>query len=178
MKNPMNKFKAIGKKAAQVGHGWNATLPLMIALCALCTGCLQVPKTVIEVPTARGVVRLIAPKDADIQGLYVDFSKGVLGVESYRARMNPDVITQAGASQTAQMKETFTLLRDMGLIAGNGFTGRAPGEGLPEAQPEPRATQSDRSPEPRVIFIQVPAVTNAVATNAPLFVPTIKNPKE
>lgn len=85
------------------------TIASLIVLAFLCAGCLSVPHTTIEGSIGGQPFSLKAPKDGDLKGfdLTAETNGTVhLHIDSLAVKMNPDVISQTGAAQTAVIKAT------------------------------------------------------------------------
>lgn len=120
---------------------------LLVAL----SGCVNVPKTAIEVPTARGIVRIKAPKDSTIEGLQADFEKGKVSIEKYQARMNPEVVSASAAG-------TVEIIRAYGELANRmaelGLKGLAASQGIPVATSQQPVQTTTITPEQLSALIQ------------------------
>jgi hypothetical protein len=85
-------------------HLW----PLALAAVAL-TGCVATPHTTIEGRVNGSPFLVKAPKDGDLTGfdLTADTNGAVhVHIDHLAVKMNPDVISQTGAAQTAIIKAT------------------------------------------------------------------------
>lgn len=122
------------------------TLLAAVAL-MLVSGCVHTPETRIE----YGKLRIRAPKDTDLTGLQItQMTNGAVQVtlQSYKARMNPDVISATAIGQ-AQLVQAAAL--GTGAALGEALKAFAASQGipLPQATPAPpHGTVSPTGPSP------------------------------
>lgn len=136
----------------------------------LLAGCVEVPMTTITVPTANGIVKISAPKDTDITGLKANFEKGTVTLDSYKARMNPDIISASAVGQMELIKAYGELANTMGQLGMRAFAA-SQGMQLPVAQ----STSPAATPPATITTDQLNAliqrraeeIANARATNQP-----------
>jgi len=108
----------------------------------LLVGCVQVPMTTIKVPTANGLVTIKAPKDSKIAGLKANFEKGTVSLDSYEARMNPDVVSASAAGQAELIKAYSEMANSLGQLGIRAF---AASQGIPLGSSAPQQPSSGRS---------------------------------
>lgn len=94
----------------------------------LLAACVDVPTTTIKIPTANGVVIIKAPKDSKLVGLKANFEKGTVSLDSYEAKMNPDVIGASALGQVELIKANTELATSLGQM---GMTSFARANGIP-----------------------------------------------
>lgn len=113
-------------------------LPLVLLI-----ACVQVPTTTILVPTAHGVVTIKAPKDSKIVGLKADFVKGTVSLDTYEAKMNPDVIGASALGQVELIKANTELANALGQM---GMTAFARSQGIPLSSASSPSTAPQANP--------------------------------
>lgn len=89
------------------------------ALLVLC-GCVAVPKSTIAYQSPEGAsIKLELPKDVELVGLMIDLSGGkpVVLLESYKARMNPEVIGNSAQGQAELIREWRGLFGEIAAAA-------------------------------------------------------------
>lgn len=77
---------------------------LILSFCL--AGCVSVPMTTIQIPTAHNRDIIVkAPKDVAIEGMEFNIGTNRFMMKSYKARMSPEVITSSAQGQLELMKE-------------------------------------------------------------------------
>lgn len=155
------------------------TLLAVLLVPFLLIACVDVPTTTIKVPTANGLVVIKAPKDSKIAGLKANFEKGTVQLDSYEAKMNPDVIGASALGQVELIKAYGDLANSMAAIGLRAF---AASQGMPLAGPAapPQQVSQQITPQQLDAMIQKRAeeIANQRATVAATNRPSpLRNPR-
>lgn len=158
---------------------------LSASVILLSVACVQVPMTTLLIPTPNGLMTVKAPKDSKIVGLKANVDKGTISLDSYEARMNPDVIGASAAGQAELIKAYGDLANNMAQMGMRMF---AASQGIPLAAPSspapaPQASQTITQDQLNAIIErraqQIAAATAAQSTNVPPSVPpsAVRSPR-
>jgi hypothetical protein len=146
---------------------------LSASVILLSVACVQVPMTTIQVPTEHGIVTIKAPKDSKMSGLKANFEKGTVTLDSYEARMNPDVIGASAAGQAELIKAYGDLANNMAQMgmrmfaASHGIPLSAPASPAPAPQAGQTITQEQLNAIIERRAQQIAASNAAQSTNVP-----------